>query len=129
GSMLATATAMRDRRSGLLLDELLPALQVAVADGAVHVDHALLEALEELEVERTVVHGLLDLEDETDGDERHEVGRRVEEAVDALPDAVADRHRLEERQDEEGARAVAVEAERLAEIFTALLDALVLRDV
>ena len=100
-----------------------------MAHGAVHVDHALLEALEELEVERAVVHGVLDLHEQTRVEERHEVRHRVQETVDTLADAVANRQRLEERQDEERTRADAVEAESLAEVFTALLDALVLRDV
>src|SRR5256885_10008696 len=98
-------------------------------DGAVHVDDALLESLEELEVEGAVVHGLLDFQEQPGPEERHEVGHRIQRAVDGLADPVANRQRLEERQYEERSSVHAIEAERLPEVLAALLDPLHLRDV
>src|SRR3972149_861803 len=77
----------------LLLDELLPATEVAVAHGAVHVDHALLETLEELEVQRAVVDGVTDLHPEAVPDERQHVAQRIHRAVHGLADPVTDGQR------------------------------------
>src|SRR5205823_133156 len=106
----------------LLSDELLPALQIPMPDRAVHVDDALLEALEKLEVERAIVDGLLDLQEEPRVEERHEVGHRIQGAVDRLADAVADGEWFHEREDQERPGPDAVEPQRLPEVLTALFD-------
>src|SRR5262249_712625 len=82
-----------------------------------------------LEVERAVVDRLLDLQDQARVEERYEVRRRIQGAVDRLADSVADGQRLEERHDEVRSGPDPVEAERLSEVFATLLDAFDLRDV
>src|SRR3990172_11137537 len=119
----------RGQRPTLFLDQLLPASEVAVPHSAVHVDHALLEALEEIEVERPVVPGAPGRHAEPGPEERQEVGQRVHQTVDALADAVTDRQRLEQRQDQVRAGAGAPDGPRLAEGLLALLDVPVLRGV
>src|SRR5256885_5075091 len=114
-----------ERPSGVpvLLDELLSALQIPVADCAVHVDHALLEPLEEVVVERAIVERVACLHAETIPEERQEVAQWVHEPVHGLADAVTNGQRLHERQDEIGPGARAPETERLAEVLAALVDA------
>src|SRR5262245_1142153 len=104
----------------LLLDQLLPAPEVAVSDGAVQIDDALLEALEQLEVQRAIVDDLAQLEADPGPEERDEVGERIHQAVDASADPVADRHRLHERHDEVRAGAHPPDSERLPEVLAAL---------
>src|SRR5262249_1341191 len=129
----AAAAATNPRRMTrpltLLLDQLLPAPEVAVSDGAVQIDDALLEALEQLEVQRAIVDDLAQLEADPGPEERDEVGERIHQAVDASADPVADRHRLHERHDEVRAGAHPPDSERLPEVFAALLDPPVLRRI
>src|SRR5215470_9899270 len=113
----------------LLLDQLLPASEIAVSDGAVEIDNTFLEALEQLEVQRAIVDDLAELEADASPDERDEVGQRVHQAVDPSADPVPDRHWLHERHDEVGTGAHPPDAERLPEVFPALLDPPVLRRV
>src|SRR5215470_8404582 len=106
----------------LFADQAEPALQVGVTDGAVHVDHALFEALEEVQVERALVDDVANPHGEPI-DERQEVRQRVHRCVHGLADAVADGQRLQEGDDHVGARSHAPEAQRLTEVFAALEDA------
>src|SRR4029453_1497269 len=100
----AASAATRPRRSPrpltLLLDHLLPTPKVAVADGAVQVDDAFFQPLEQLQVQRAVVDHLCRLHAEADPDRWTNPGKRVHERVDAPPDPVADGHRLQQRQDQ-----------------------------
>src|SRR6185503_17203402 len=107
----------------LLFDQLLSSLQIAVPDGTVHVDHALLKPLEEVVVERALVDRITDLHPEAIPDERQDVAEGVHEAIDELADAVPYRQGLHERQHEVGTRPASPHAQRLAEVLTALLDA------
>src|SRR3989442_1481252 len=84
----------------LLFDHLLPASEIAVSHGAVHVDHALLEALEQVEVQRAVVHRVAGLHTHPCPEERQHVGQRIHRPVDGLADPVTHRQRREERQDQ-----------------------------
>src|SRR5882724_3180153 len=84
----------------LFAAETFAALQVRVTDGAVHVDHALFEALEQVQVERALVDDIAHLHGQPVPDERQEVGERVHQTVDRLSDPVADRQRLQERHDD-----------------------------
>ena len=96
---------------------------------AVHVDDALLESLEQLEVQRPVVDRVSDLHAETDPEERQHIRERIHDAVDGLADPVAHGQRLHERQDEIGPGPHAPDAEGLSEVLSTLLDPPVLRRV
>src|SRR5690349_14845957 len=117
------------RRLTLLLDQLLPASEIAVLDGAVQVHDALLESLEQIEIQGAVVDHLAELERQPGPDERDEIRERIHQAVDTSTDSVANRHRLHEGHDDVRARRHPPEPERLPEILPALLDAIVLRGV
>src|SRR6267142_276559 len=104
----------------LFAAETFAALQVRVTDGAVHVQRALFEALEQVQVERALVDDVAHLHAQAVPDERQDVGERVHRTVDRLPDAVADRQRLQERHDDVPAGSRAVDTQRLSEVFTAL---------
>src|SRR5437867_12207094 len=104
----------------LLADQAEAALQIRVTDSTVHVDHALFEALEQIQVERPLVHDVADLHPEPVPEERQEPGQRVHEPVHRLADAIANAERFEERHDDVRTRGDPIEAERLAEVLTAL---------
>src|SRR5262249_7844760 len=110
-------------RSRLLaaVDEVVAALQIAVAHGAVHVDGRLLEALVEIEVQRAVVDRVADLHGEPIPDERQHVAQRIHRPVHPVADAVAHGERWQERQDQVWPRSQSPLAERLAEIDLGLL--------
>src|SRR5438094_2908362 len=107
----------------LLAAEAFAALQKRVTDGAVHVDHALLEALEQVEVERPLVHDVAHLHAEPVPEERQEIRERVEGGVDGLAHPVAHRQRLEKRHDHVRPGPNAPDTERLPEVLAALEDA------
>src|SRR5262245_9408393 len=113
-----------------LLDRATAPLEVAVPDGAVEIEHAVLDVLEDLEVERALVHLLHD-RDRSRGEERDEhVPQWIEYAIHAVADAVTDGQRLERREHEVRPGPEAVHAERLAGVGIALLDVKrALRDV
>src|SRR5262244_826676 len=113
----------------LLLDQLLPASEIAVSDGAVEIDDTLLEALEQLEVQRAIVDDLAQLEADPGPEERDEVGARIHQAVDAPSNPGGDRHRLHDCHDEVRARAHPPDSKCLPEVFAALLDPPVLRRI
>src|SRR5213596_1853893 len=113
----------------LLFDHLLPTSEIAVSHGAVHVDHALLEALEQVEVKRAVGHRVAGLHTHPYPEERQHAGQRIHRPVDGLADPVTHRQRREERQDQVRAGPCAPDAKRLAEVLAALLDLPVLRSV
>src|SRR2546425_889893 len=105
----------------LLLDHLLPASEIAVSHGAVHIDHALLEALEQVEVQRAIVQRVAGLHAPPCPEKRKHVGERIHRAVDGLADPVTHRQRREERQDQVRGGPCAPDAKRLAEGLAALL--------
>src|SRR5689334_18943417 len=112
------ALARRDR----VLDRTVAPLEVAVADCAVEVEHAVLDVLEDLEVERALVHLLHDRDRGRREERDEQVPERIEHAVHAVADAVTDGERLERREHEVWPGAEAVYAERLAGTGVALLD-------
>src|SRR5882724_3727227 len=122
----AATTAANSRRMPrpptLFLDQLLPAAEIAVSDGAVQVDDAFLEALEQLEVQGAIVDHIAHFHADSGPDERQDVGKRIHDAIDTPADPVADRHRLQEGHDEVGAGAHAPDPQRLPEVFSALLE-------
>src|SRR2546427_12277754 len=105
----------------LLLDDLLPASEIAVSHGAVHIDHALLEALEQVEVQRAIVQRVAGLHAPPCPEKRKHVGERIHRAVDGLADPVTHRQRREGRQGPGRARARAPGAPRVAAGLAGLL--------
>src|SRR5436305_13453093 len=103
----------------LLLDQLLPASEIAVSDGAVEIDDAFLETLQQLEVQRAIVDDLAELQADSGPDERDEVGHGIHQTVDASADPITDRHRLHERHDQVPARASPPDSERPPDPFGA----------
>src|SRR5438034_9919919 len=93
----ATAARRRSDSRALFLAEAFAALQVGVTDGAVHVDRALFEALEQVQVERSLVDDVAHLHTHAVPDERQEIGERFHQTVDRLADPLTDRQRLQER--------------------------------
>src|SRR5712691_8488057 len=109
-SQRAMGTTLRrsdDLRRRLFLDHLLPALQIEVPHRAVEVDRRLFHALEEV----------TDLHAELVPEERNEIVERIHGAVHAPADAVADRHRPEQREHQVGTGPRAPDPEGLAEVF------------
>src|SRR6185369_2496625 len=103
----------------LLFDLLLPALEVEVPDRAVQVDRGLLDALEQIVVQRAVVDRVADLHGQAGRDERDEVADRIDGQVDTHADAVTHRGRREHRQHEVRPGSGAPRAEGLAEVLVA----------
>src|SRR2546425_1533185 len=104
-----------------LLDRAAAPLKIAVADGAVEVEDAVLDVLEDLKVERALV----DLLDDRHPHRREERCGKVEwiqQAVDAVPDAVPDGERRQRGEHQVGSGTEAIESERLASIGVALFD-------
>src|SRR5881409_3683323 len=104
-----------------LLDRAAAPLQIAVADGAVEVEDAVLDVLEDLKVERALVD-LLDDRQSRRCKERYDVPEWIQQAVDAVPDAVPDGEGRQRGEHEVGSGTEAIDAERLAGIGVALLD-------
>src|SRR5438552_5438077 len=112
-----------------LLDRSMAPLEVAVTDGAVELEHAVLDVLENLEVQGSLVDLLHDRHPAR-REERHEVPERIEQTVHAVPYAVTDGERLEGGEHQVRSRAEAVYAECLAGVGVALVHVeLRLRDV
>src|SRR5947208_138758 len=106
----------------LLLTQLLPASEIAVPHGAVQVDYALFEALEQVEIQRALVQQVAGLHADPRPDPREIIGQGIHRSVDGLADSVTHGHRPEERHDQVRARPDAPHAKRLAEVLAALLD-------
>src|SRR5437867_6603233 len=104
-----------------LLDRAPAPLQIAVANGAVEIEHAVLDVLEDLKVERALVD-LLDDRHRRRREERRDVAEWIHQAVDAVPDAVPDGEGFQRGEHEVGSGTQAIEPERLAGIGVALFD-------
>src|SRR5207247_2622513 len=112
---------LRLARRVRLLDRAAAPLQIAVANGAVEIEDAVLDVLEDLEVERALVD-LLDDRRSHRREERCDVAEWIQQAVDAVPDAVPDGERCQRGEHEVGSGTEAIDPERLAGIGVALLD-------
>src|SRR5207237_848414 len=110
-------------RGPLFAEESEAALQVRVTDGAVHVDDALFEALEQIQVERPLVDDVADLHADPIPEQWQDVRQGIHRAVDGLAETVPHGQRFEEGHDHVRAGADAPDAEGLAEVLTALENA------
>src|SRR5207247_2191122 len=104
-----------------LLDRAAAPLKIAVANGAVEVEDAVLDVLEDPEVERALVF-LLDDRRPHRREERCDVAEWIQQAVDAVAYAVPDGERRQRGEHQVGSGTEAVDPERLAGIGVALLD-------
>src|SRR5439155_2527101 len=104
-----------------LLDRAAAPLQIAIADGAIEVENALLDVLEDLKVDRALVD-LLDDRRPQRREERCDVAEWIQHAVDAVADAVPDGERCQRGEHQVGSGTEAIESERLASIGVALFD-------
>src|SRR5213080_155392 len=112
---------LRLARRVRLLDRAAAPLQVAVANGAVEVEDAVLDVLEDLKVERALVD-LLDDRNPRRRQERCDVAEWIQQAVDAVPDAVPNGEGLQRGKHQVGPGTETIDAEGLAGIGVALLD-------
>src|SRR5207247_4190588 len=112
---------LRLARRVRLLDRAATLLQVTVADGAVEVENAVLHVLEDLKVERALVH-LLDDRHPSRSKERCDVAEWIQQAVDAVPDAVSHGEGRQRGKHQIGSGTEPIDPERLAGIGIALLD-------
>src|SRR6266436_3601746 len=112
---------LRLARRVRLLDRVAAPLKIAVANGAVEVEDAVLDVLEDLEVERALVD-LLDDRRPHRREERCDVAEGIQQAVDAVPDAVPDGEGPQRGEHQIGSLPEAIDPERLAGIGVALLD-------
>src|SRR5436190_24208770 len=112
-----------------LLDRSMAPLEVAVTDGAVELEHAVLDVLEDLEVQGPLVDLLHDGHPGR-REERRDVPERIQQTVNAVADTVTDGEWLEGGEHEVRSGAEAVYSECLAGVGVALVDVeLRLRDV
>src|SRR5437870_9008122 len=112
---------LRLARRVRLLDRAAAPLQIAVANGAVKIEDAVLDVLEDLEVERALVD-LLDDRRPRGRDERCDVAEWIQQAIDAVPDAVPDGQRCQRGEHEVGSGTEAIDRARLAGSGVAPLD-------
>src|SRR5262249_20198281 len=108
----------RKKSLAAFLDQASAALQIAVAHRAVEIDGRLLDALEEIEVERAIVDGVAHLHGEGVGEERDVVVERVHGAVRTVADAIAHGEGRQEGQHEVRPGPYAPDSQRLAEVGT-----------
>src|SRR5207247_9302065 len=99
---------LRLARRVRLLDRAAAPLQIAVANGTVEIEDAVLDVLEDLEVERALVD-LLDDRRPRGRDERCDVAEWIQQAVDAVHDAVTDGQRCLHGTHEDGSGTEALE--------------------